>query len=143
MHKRISGFFVILLFLIGAPYGYAAPGQIFEIQVGAYSDSENAEMMRKNIEQQGYTVFTREIHDQNGKKLIQVLIGPFSKGQQADSALNRLKTDGIDSFIRTVEHPVPDVPDKSTVTPSVPLPKTNSQEKIIGLSCDSLCLCGK
>lgn len=131
MHKRISGFFVILLFLIGAPYGYAAPEQTFEIQVGAYSDSENAEMMRKNIEQQGYTVFTREIHDQNGKKLIQVLIGPFSKGQQADSALNRLKTDGIDSFIRTVEHPVPDVPDKSTVTPSVPLPKTNSQEKII------------
>ena len=69
MHKRISGFFVILLFLIGAPYGYAAPGQIFEIQVGAYSDSENAEMMRKNIEQQGYTVFTREIHDQNGKRI--------------------------------------------------------------------------
>ena len=127
MYKKTTGLLCILFLLIACPYGHATPEQIFEIQVGAYSDLKNAEVMRKHVEKYDYSVFTREIHDQDGSKLIQILVGPFSKVQQADSAMNHLKSQGIDSFIRIVEHPVSD---KSTVSSSVPLSKTDSQESI-------------
>jgi tetratricopeptide (TPR) repeat protein len=127
MYKKIPGLLCILFLLIACPYGHAAPEQIFEIQVGAYSDLINAEAMHERMERYDYSVFTREIHNQNGSKLIQVLVGPFSKIQEAQNAMNYLQSQGIHPFIRTGEH---SVSEKLIASSSVTMSKTDSQESI-------------
>lgn len=70
----------------------------FFVQVGAYSDPQNANSVRKKLEQAGYHVVTKDIHKTDGS-VTRILAGPYTKGSEAIQKRLHIKKLGFDAIV--------------------------------------------
>jgi len=77
-------------------------GGYFAVQVGSFSDLDNAQRMRGKV---GLAYGAAAIHraTADGKPVYRVLLGRFSSKDSAGDAVKKLAKDGLDSFVKTVE----------------------------------------
>ena len=80
--------------------------QTFAVQVGAYHKDSNVRAMDNRLNTLDYTVAKERVRQGNGKILTQVTVGPLPNQEEAILALNRLKAEGLDGFIRNMPPPV-------------------------------------
>lgn len=71
---------------------------IYQVQIGAFSTSSEAEQQRARLAAQGYDakVYEREI---NGRTMFRVRIGPFASREEADQLRERLQSSGASSIV--------------------------------------------
>ncbi len=84
-----------------APAPINPPNQmvpIYQVQIGAFSTSSEAEQQRARLAAQGYDakVYEREI---NGRTMFRVRIGPFQTREEADQLRERLQASGASSIV--------------------------------------------
>jgi len=80
--------------------------QTFAVQVGAYHEDANVRAINDRLSVLDYPVVNERVKQGNGKTLTQVAVGPVSDRKEATLTLNRLKTEGLDGFIRNMPPPV-------------------------------------
>ena len=82
-----------------APVAAAAPGAngIFVVQVAAVSRQEDAEMLVHALVAKGYPAFQR---NEPQDKLLHIQVGPFTNRKDADSARQRLLSDGYQPIVK-------------------------------------------
>lgn len=76
----------------------ATPSSAFFVQVGAFGSAERADALVVKLRQQGYPV-TVEILDVGKQPLYKVRVGPYSRREDAQKALQQLKPTVPDAFI--------------------------------------------
>ncbi|WP_328731648.1 SPOR domain-containing protein [Vreelandella azerica] len=57
------------------------------MQIGSFGNPENVERLRTELEEQGFSVFTRE----RNEELTAVLVGPFETSAQGERAMALVK----------------------------------------------------
>jgi DedD protein len=82
-----------------APAAAATPGSngIFVVQVAAVSRQEDAEMLVHALVVKGYPAFER---NEPQDKLLHIQVGPFTTRKDADSARQRLLSDGYQPIVK-------------------------------------------
>ncbi len=80
-----------------APTATAKP-QGFIIQLGAFSEPDLANNLKARMALLGYTVKIRT-HDENGKMINRVIMGPFDSEAQAQEILDQIKQQDMDGTI--------------------------------------------
>ncbi len=71
-------------------------GELFRVQVGAYSQKVNADNMLAKVKAAGFDTYMIQVDG-----LYKVQVGAYSIKSNADAMLNKLKSAGFDAFITT------------------------------------------
>ena len=96
-------------------------GVLYRVQVGAYSNKENADAQLVSIKNAGFDAFVTMVDG-----LYKVQVGAFSVKANAEAMLANVKAKGFDAFITTnAGSAVPSTP--NTPTPSAPAKKTDAE----------------
>lgn len=68
-------------------------GKLFKVQVGAFSEKDNAERLAKELKSKGYNVYIYQ------DKLYKVQVGAFAKRENAEKLGEELRAKGYNTFI--------------------------------------------
>jgi DedD protein len=79
----------------------AADAQRFVVQVGAFADADAAREIRLKVEKLGLRTYTQIAQTPSGNR-IRVRVGPFASRGEADAALAKAKTAGLDAVVLTL-----------------------------------------
>ena len=94
---------VFLLVLLSAAFGVVTRDDCFAsfaVQVGAFRSSASANLKAEQIIRSGFPTFVEKI-DRPGKPIrTTVLVGPYEKADEAESARRALNHSGFDGFVR-------------------------------------------
>lgn len=75
------------------------PSVLYRVQVGVFSQRENAEKLVGDLKAKGFDGVIKVVTE-NEKVTYRVQVGAFSKKENADALLNDLKANGFDGFIK-------------------------------------------
>lgn len=79
----------------------AAAGGRFVVQVGAFADAAAAREMRSKVEKLGLKSYTQVVETSSGSR-IRVRAGPFDSRDEADKALAKAKSAGLNAVVLTL-----------------------------------------
>jgi len=79
----------------------SADEQRFVVQVGAFADAEAARETRKNVEKLGMKTYTQVAQTSSGSR-IRVRVGPFATRAEAEAALAKAKSAGLNAVLLTL-----------------------------------------
>ncbi|MDN6179695.1 MAG: SPOR domain-containing protein [Halomonas subglaciescola] len=65
----------------------ASPQGEWAVQVGSFGKAENAKRLQKELEAQGFSVYTRR----RSGDLTTVMVGPFSRSEDGEKAMSQIK----------------------------------------------------
>jgi DedD protein len=79
----------------------SAEAQRFVVQVGAFADASAARETRLKVEKLGLKTYTQVAQTAAGSR-IRVRVGPFASRDEAESAMAKAKTAGLDAVVLTL-----------------------------------------
>lgn len=81
-----------------------APGTTWVVQVGSFSQPDNAHALRDRLRSMGFNAYVESVKDASGKSVLRVRVGPESDRPRAEALLARLKAEAaLDGILR--QHP--------------------------------------
>ena len=86
----------------GAAPAVAPGAERFIVQVGAFADEAKVREVRAKLERAGLKTYTHAVETKEGKRTTRVRLGPFVHRAEADKALARAKSLGLDGAILTL-----------------------------------------
>lgn len=78
------------------PVTKPSDGTLYRVQLGAFSNKNNADRLESELKRKGYDTYMVQADG-----LYKVQVGAFSNKSNADSLANKLKSDGYDVYVTT------------------------------------------
>lgn len=75
-------------------------GDLASLQVGAFSNSSDAEKLAKTLRSKGYSVSLVSPPSGSSDKLFRIHVGPFTRLEEANKVKTQLQKDGYDAIIK-------------------------------------------